>query len=46
MNLEKWLDWLSNLEEKMPFDTMRVFLIVGTYVLGKSESFPLVLHFV
>ncbi|TGE31024.1 HAMP domain-containing sensor histidine kinase [Desulfosporosinus sp. Sb-LF] len=40
MNLEKWVNWTAHLQKKIPFDTSRVFLIVGTYVLGEVGFFP------
>lgn len=40
LNLEKWVDWLSDLQKKIPFDSLRVFLIAGTYVLGEVGFFP------
>ncbi|MGC7873798.1 ATP-binding protein [Desulfosporosinus sp. SYSU MS00001] len=40
MNLEKWVNWLANLQKKMPFDTLRAALIAGTYILGEIGFFP------
>ncbi|KLU65171.1 sensor histidine kinase GlnK [Desulfosporosinus acididurans] len=40
MNLEKWMNWLSDIQKKMPFDTLRAALIVGTYILGEIGFFP------
>ena len=40
MNPEKWVNWVAHLQKKIPFDTLRIFLIVGTYVLGEVGFFP------
>lgn len=40
MNLEKWVNWVAHFQKMIPFDTLRVFLIVGTYVLGEVGFFP------
>jgi len=40
LNPEKWVNWVAHLQNKIPFDTLRVFLIVGTYVLGEISFFP------
>ncbi|AFM41231.1 histidine kinase [Desulfosporosinus acidiphilus SJ4] len=34
------MDWLTGLQKKMPFDTLRVALIAGTYILGEIGFFP------
>ncbi len=40
MNLEKWVSRVTHLQKKMPFDALRVFLILGTYILGEVGFFP------
>lgn len=40
MNLDKWVNWVAHLQKKIPFDALRVFLIIGTYVLGEVGFFP------
>ena len=40
MNLEKWVSWVTHLQKKLPFDVLRVFLIMGTYILGEVGFFP------
>jgi two-component system, sensor histidine kinase YcbA len=40
LNLEKWVNWIANLKIKLPIDTLRVFLITGTYILGEIGFFP------
>lgn len=40
MNLEKWIRKLTDLQMKIPLDTLRVFLILGTFILGEVGFFP------